>query len=59
MNKPRIDFYILSAAGAAARERLACQLAEKAYNHDYSVYIFTSDAAQAAMLDEFLELLAL
>ncbi len=54
MNKPRIDFYILSAAGAAARERLACQLADKAYNHGYSVYIFTSGAAQAATLDDLL-----
>lgn len=54
MNNPRIDFYILPTAGAESRMRLACQLAEKAYNHDYSVYIFTSDAAQAAMLDDLL-----
>ena len=54
MSELRIDFYILSAAGADRRARIACQLAEKAYQHGYSVYIFTSGAAQAATLDDLL-----
>ena len=54
MSELRIDFYILSAAGADSRARLACQLADKAYQHGYRVYIFTSNDAQAAALDDLL-----
>lgn len=54
LSKPRIDFYVLSEARTTNRARLACQVAEKAYNSGYSVYIFTSSDEQAAALDDLL-----
>ncbi|ALP52436.1 hypothetical protein Tel_04355 [Candidatus Tenderia electrophaga] len=49
----RIDFYILEAEHGN-REQFACRIAEKAYRLGHGVYVHTSDARQAARLDELL-----
>lgn len=51
---PRIDFYILEAAGLSARLRLACRLIEKAYKNKHRIYINMENAEEAHMLDELL-----
>ncbi|HHQ14580.1 MAG TPA: DNA polymerase III subunit chi [Chromatiales bacterium] len=50
----RIDFYILGAAGAGARERFACRLAEKAFGLGHRVHALTASAEQAHRLDELM-----
>ncbi len=50
----RIDFYILEIAGAEARERFACRLAEKAYDAGHRAFILTEDEAQTERLDTLL-----
>ncbi len=50
----RIDFYVLSEAGAQARQSFACRLAEKAYRLDNSVHIETGSRADAERMDELL-----
>lgn len=50
----RVDFYVLPSATPQARQRLACRLAEKAYNLAHQVYIHTDDARQAQQLDTLL-----
>lgn len=47
----RVDFYILAAADAAARETFCCRLAEKAYQQGYRVYVLTADRGEAERLD--------
>ncbi|MEJ2602498.1 MAG: DNA polymerase III subunit chi [Gammaproteobacteria bacterium] len=54
MSGPRVDFYILAAAGEDARRRFACRLAEKAYRLDHSVHLHADDAATVDALDELL-----
>lgn len=51
---PRIDFYILDAAGLSARLRLACRLIEKAYKNKHRIFINMDNAEEAHMLDELL-----
>jgi DNA polymerase-3 subunit chi len=51
---PRIDFYVLEHAGADARLRLACRLAEKALQHRHRVHALTTDEAAAQGLDDLL-----
>lgn len=51
---PRIDFYILADAGAAAREHLACRIAEKAYKAGHRIYLLAESGAHAARLDDLL-----
>lgn len=50
----RVDFYILADARPLGRERVACRLAEKAYQHDQKLYIHTDSGAQARSVDELL-----
>ena len=50
----RVDFYILPDATDQGRLRLACKLAEKAYDNGHRVYVLAADAAQAGVLDELL-----
>ena len=50
----RVDFYILSGAGAELRERFACRLAEKAYGSGYTVLLLAEAAEQAERLDGLL-----
>jgi DNA polymerase-3 subunit chi len=50
----RVDFYVLQSATPAARQLLACRLAEKAYSLAHQVYIHTDDDRQAAKLDTLL-----
>ncbi|MCO6441424.1 MAG: DNA polymerase III subunit chi [Nitrococcus mobilis] len=48
---PRIDFYVLTTAAAAARELFCCRLTEKAYRQGYRVFILTGDKALTQALD--------
>lgn len=50
----RVDFYVLEDAASAARLRLACKLAEKAYMASQSVLVWTTDTAELCALDELL-----
>jgi len=50
----RIDFYVLEAAGEAARQLFACRLAEKAYRLKHTVHICTHSRASAEQLDDLL-----
>ncbi len=50
----RVDFYVLEAASAGARLKLACRLAEKAYLMAQSALIWHTDARELAELDEML-----
>lgn len=50
----RVDFYILPDARPLGRERVACRLAEKAYQHGQKLYIHAESGAQASALDELL-----
>jgi DNA polymerase III subunit chi len=51
---PRIDFYVSEAAGAEARLRLACRVAEKAYLAKQTVVVLFDDAALLPKFDEML-----
>ncbi len=50
----RVDFYILAGAGADERERLACRLAEKAYEQGHRALLLAADEAQCQRLDALL-----
>jgi DNA polymerase-3 subunit chi len=50
----RVDFYILPDATARGRLTLACKLAQKAYDNGHRVYILTTDAAEAEVMDNLL-----
>jgi DNA polymerase-3 subunit chi len=51
---PRVDFYVSEEAGDAARMRLACRIAEKAYLAKQRVVVFCDDPAQLSKVDELL-----
>jgi DNA polymerase-3 subunit chi len=51
---PRVDFYVSEAAGADARLRLACRVAEKAYLARQSVVVLIGDAEALRRFDEML-----
>ena len=51
---PRIDFYVSEAAGADARLRLACRVAEKAYLAKQTVVVWFDDATLLPKFDELL-----
>jgi len=51
---PRVDFYVLDAAGAGAVERYACRLAEKAWRSGHAVWVHTESRAAARAVDEAL-----
>jgi DNA polymerase-3 subunit chi len=50
----RADFYILSEPGASGRLKVACRLAEKAYQTGQRVLIWHSDKEELTRLDELL-----
>lgn len=50
---PRVDFYVSDEAGDAARLRLACRFAEKAYLAKQRVVVY-ADAALLPRIDEML-----
>jgi DNA polymerase-3 subunit chi len=50
----RIDFYVLASAPPLGRERVACRLADKAFQHDQKLYIHAESDAQAGELDALL-----
>jgi DNA polymerase III subunit chi len=51
---PRIDFYVTEDSGEAARLRLACRVAEKAYLARQRVVVFCDDPAVLPRFDELL-----
>lgn len=51
---PRIDFYVTDESGEAARLRLACRVAEKAYLGKQRVVVFFDDPALLPRFDELL-----
>lgn len=51
---PRVDFYVSDEAGDAARLRLACRIAEKAYLARQRVVVYSDDAALLPRFDELL-----
>ncbi len=50
----RVDFYLLSDAASLGRERIACRLAEKAYQLGHRVYIHAESSDLARRLDDLL-----
>jgi hypothetical protein len=50
----RVDFYILEGPSAAARLKLACKLAEKAYLASQSVLVWHADPAELKAFDDML-----
>jgi DNA polymerase III subunit chi len=51
---PRVDFYVSAEAGEAARLRLACRVAEKAYLAGQRVLVWSDEAALLPRFDELL-----
>ncbi len=54
VSRPRVDFYVLSAADRGARLHFACRLTEKAYTLNHSAYAHVDSAAHARELDDLL-----
>ena len=54
MPGPRVDFYVSEAAGADARLRLACRVAEKAYLAKQKVVVWFDEPALLPKFDELL-----
>ena len=50
----RVDFYVLEGTAAAARLKVACRLAEKAYLASQRALIWHTDRAELEALDELL-----
>ena len=50
----RVDFYILDESSAAARLKLACRLAEKAYLAAQTALVWHTDAEELKAFDEML-----
>jgi DNA polymerase-3 subunit chi len=50
----KIDFYLLSASGRAARDAMACKLVNKVYLLQHSVYIHVASKEDAARIDDAL-----
>jgi DNA polymerase-3 subunit chi len=51
---PQVDFYILQTTNPLERERLACKLAEKAWQQNYRVFIYAESSTHAQQLDNLL-----
>jgi DNA polymerase-3 subunit chi len=51
---PQVDFYILHTHRRQEKDRLACQLADKAWHQGYRIHIQTKFPAQAHQLDMML-----
>jgi DNA polymerase-3 subunit chi len=50
----RVDFYVIEEAGATARLKVACRLAEKAFLASQRTLIWHADRAELETLDELL-----
>ena len=50
----RVDFYVIEEAAAAARLKVACRLAEKAYLASQRALVWHTDRAELEALDELL-----
>ena len=50
----RVDFYVIEEAAVAARLKVACRLAEKAYLASQRALVWHSDRAELEALDELL-----
>ncbi|MDP9126280.1 MAG: DNA polymerase III subunit chi, partial [Pseudomonadota bacterium] len=50
----RVDFYVLEESSAAARLKLACRLAEKAYLAAQTALVWHTDAEELRTFDEML-----
>lgn len=50
----RVDFYVSEEAGEPARLRLACRIAEKAYQAKQRVLVFSDDASLIPKFDDML-----
>ncbi|HHM04802.1 MAG TPA: DNA polymerase III subunit chi [Gammaproteobacteria bacterium] len=50
----QVDFYVLDSGAAAAREQLACRLADKACRRNLRVYIHTATREDATRMDDLL-----
>ena len=50
----KVDFYLLSGAGQAARDAMACKLVDKVYQLKHKVYIHTSSQLNATQIDDAL-----
>lgn len=51
---PSVDFYLLKDPKASAAAMLACRLAEKAYLHANSTYIYCDTPQNASAIDQLL-----
>lgn len=51
---PRIEFYVLASETLAERQRVACNLAMKAWRAGFSVFLRATDEAECSTLDELL-----
>jgi DNA polymerase-3 subunit chi len=51
---PRVDFYVIADSAPSARLRLACRLAEKAYQLGQAVLVWHTDEDELASFDEML-----
>src|SRR5579863_7194568 len=51
---PRVDFYVIEGAAAAARLKVACRLAEKAHLASQRALIWHADRAELEAVDELL-----
>lgn len=47
----QVDFYILQISTRQRKERLACQIAEKAWHQNYQVYVHTESQMAAEHID--------
>ncbi len=49
---PQVDFYVLPSADPAGRQLFTCRLAEKAWKAGHKIFIRSTDATEAAVLDD-------
>jgi len=54
MNSPRVDFYVIADPEPRARNKFACQLAEKAFGLGNRVFLHCGDASEAESIDTLL-----
>jgi DNA polymerase-3 subunit chi len=54
MDRPQIDFYVLSSPSDGARDAMACRLIDKAYQKNHRLYIHSESMSHASKLDDML-----
>lgn len=50
----KVDFYLLSGAGQAVRETMACKLVDKVYQLKHKIYIHAGSQQNAIQIDDVL-----